>query len=60
MKAYSEDSNENFVACDSCEQWIHAKCDNIDQDKLKRLEKTGEKYICPICRKKRGMIPKKK
>ena len=51
MTAYSEDSNEDFVQCDSCELWIHAKCDSINKEKLARLEQNDEKYLCPLCRK---------
>jgi hypothetical protein len=53
-KVSSEDSSESFVQCDECEHWIHARCDNIDAAKLAKLESNlEEKYVCPLCRKKR-------
>jgi hypothetical protein len=49
MQTYSEDSNEDFVACDECDMWIHFKCTGVAQDKLA----TMEKYVCPLCKKKK-------
>lgn len=59
MQAYSEDSDEVFVACDECELWIHAKCDGITKEKLQELEQKDSQYFCPICRKKRAQKQKK-
>ena len=56
MKAYTEDSTESFIQCDSCEIWIHARCDGIDTEKLAKLEENDEKYVCPICRKKKAGV----
>lgn len=36
--AYSGDSGDSFIECDFCKQWIHSKCDGIDEEKLKLLE----------------------
>jgi hypothetical protein len=37
-KAYPEDASDYFIQCDSCSQWIHAKCDGIDKAQLDVLE----------------------
>lgn len=30
-KAFTEESNEeNYIQCDFCQKWVHAKCDGID------------------------------
>ncbi|CDW83044.1 histone-lysine n-methyltransferase mll3 [Stylonychia lemnae] len=52
QKAYSQDSNEDFIQCDECQDWIHAACDGFDSDKLAKMNE-DEKYVCPICKKKK-------
>eukprot|EP00347_Sterkiella_histriomuscorum_P003810 403362853 len=49
-KSYSQDSNEDFIQCDECQDWIHAACDGFDSEKLAKM-KDDEKYSCPICKK---------
>lgn len=49
---YNEnESNQNFVCCDTCEKWIHAECDNISKEKLKQMDNSTDKYNCPHWRK---------
>lgn len=56
MKTFSEeDDNEEddneMVACDSCDHWIHARCDEIlTPEKYQSLcDDEDAKYTCPLC-----------
>ncbi|KAJ7962572.1 Histone-lysine N-methyltransferase [Quillaja saponaria] len=40
----------NWVRCDGCEVWVHAKCDNISPELFKILEHSD--YYCPDCNAK--------
>ena len=53
MWLYNENkTNRNFVFCDFCEKWIHSDCDGINKEKLNEMEKSTQKYKCPLCRNK--------
>ena len=53
MKAYEDNTSDNFVGCDECGRWIHASCDGISAEQLERFEQNDIKYSCPICRSKK-------
>ncbi len=34
FKIILEDSDGDFIYCDSCEYWIHAECEKISKSKM--------------------------
>lgn len=34
---HSDDDDLPMVCCDTCERWIHAECDNLDEDAYEAL-----------------------
>lgn len=59
MCLYREnEADSNFIGCDYCESWIHAKCDNISALQLQEMSKSEEKYMCPVCRVGRKQLKK--
>ncbi|KAL3688551.1 hypothetical protein R1sor_014860 [Riccia sorocarpa] len=48
-KVWLPNEKGNWVACDSCDIWVHADCDKISSKSLKELESGA--YSCPDCRK---------
>ncbi|KAI9033700.1 hypothetical protein CLU79DRAFT_724923 [Phycomyces nitens] len=55
LKTYKEDDSEEdeneMVACDSCDYWIHAGCDeSLTPEQYQKLCDDEEaKYKCPLC-----------
>ena len=43
-------SNHNALQCDSCNQWVHIKCDRITKEDYKRFQNIHHLvYECPKC-----------
>ena len=38
-----------MICCDSCGEWYHGECVGISVTEGKRMEKTGQDYICAKC-----------
>ena len=38
-----------MICCDSCGEWYHGECIGISVTEGKRMEKTGQDYICAKC-----------
>ena len=38
-----------MICCDSCGEWYHGECIGISVSEGKRMEKTGQDYICAKC-----------
>ncbi|KAI7867656.1 chromatin remodelling complex Rsc7/Swp82 subunit-domain-containing protein [Spinellus fusiger] len=55
LKTYSEDDSEEddneMVACDSCDYWIHTSCDETltPEHYQKLCDNEDTKYTCPLC-----------
>ncbi|KAG0188634.1 PHD finger protein 10 [Apophysomyces sp. BC1034] len=52
LKTYLDDDEENeMVACDTCDHWIHAGCDeSLTPEKYQELcDDETAKYNCPLC-----------
>jgi hypothetical protein len=58
LKTYSEDEDEekedennDMVACDNCDYWVHVDCDEaLTPERYQKLcENENEKYNCPLC-----------
>ena len=55
LKTYSEEENDDedneMVACDSCDHWVHTRCDEIlTPEKYQVLcDDEDAKYSCPMC-----------
>lgn len=52
LKTYLDDDEENeMVACDNCNHWIHTGCDeSLTPEKYQELcDDETAKYTCPLC-----------
>ncbi|OZJ03476.1 hypothetical protein BZG36_02742 [Bifiguratus adelaidae] len=55
LKTWKEDEEEQednpMVCCDTCERWIHSKCDSqLTAQRYQQLaEDETQKYFCPLC-----------
>ncbi|KAI8992425.1 chromatin remodelling complex Rsc7/Swp82 subunit-domain-containing protein [Pilobolus umbonatus] len=55
LKTYSDEDNDDedneMVACDSCDHWIHTRCDEyLTPSKYQKLcDDEDAKYSCPMC-----------
>lgn len=55
LKTYSEEENDEedneMVACDTCDHWVHTRCDEIlTPEKYQILcDEEEAKYSCPMC-----------
>ena len=38
-----------MICCDSCGEWYHGDCVGISVAEGKRMEKTGQEYVCTKC-----------
>lgn len=47
----NEEEDNDMVACDSCDRWIHTSCDEtLTPEKYEALcEDEEAKYTCPLC-----------
>ncbi|CAO3599463.1 unnamed protein product [Absidia cylindrospora] len=45
------DDDKEMVACDSCDRWIHSRCDDtLTHERYQELcDDEGAKYSCPLC-----------
>ncbi|KAI8342269.1 chromatin remodelling complex Rsc7/Swp82 subunit-domain-containing protein [Chlamydoabsidia padenii] len=45
------DADKEMVACDSCDRWVHSRCDDtLTQERYQQLcDDEGAKYSCPLC-----------
>jgi hypothetical protein len=43
------------VACDTCDQWFHVRCENLKKDDMDFLMKSPCEYHCSVCTYKDGM-----
>ena len=41
--------NHRAIQCDSCNLWIHIKCDQISPQSLKHLQSNNAKWCCIKC-----------
>eukprot|EP00040_Diaphanoeca_grandis_P025634 m.142274 g.142274 ORF g.142274 m.142274 type:complete len:759 (-) comp30243_c0_seq1:347-2623(-) len=46
----TDETDLPMVCCDKCDRWVHAECDNIDEDKYEDLSQEGSYYECLLCR----------
>ncbi len=44
-----------MICCDSCGEWYHGECVGISVAEGKRMEKTGQEYVCSTCVGKRDL-----
>lgn len=54
LKTYSEEEgndDDEMVACDSCDHWVHTKCDQtLTPERYQLLcDEEDAKYSCPMC-----------
>ncbi|KAI8369779.1 chromatin remodelling complex Rsc7/Swp82 subunit-domain-containing protein [Choanephora cucurbitarum] len=55
LKTYAEEENDDedneMVACDTCDHWVHTRCDEIlTPEKYQLLcDEEDAKYSCPMC-----------
>lgn len=54
QKVWDVNTRERMVGCDKCEMWVHATCDNIDDESYRRLALPGASYFCFKCRDGKG------
>nr|XP_046253397.1 uncharacterized protein LOC124063618 isoform X2 [Scatophagus argus] len=46
--------NERFmICCDSCQDWFHGSCVGIRETQGRKMERTGQEFICPRCTTKK-------
>ena len=38
-----------MICCDSCGEWYHGECVGISVTEGKKMEKTGQEYVCTKC-----------
>ena len=38
-----------MICCDSCGEWYHGECVGISVAEGKKMEKTGQEYVCTNC-----------
>ncbi|KAI9279581.1 chromatin remodelling complex Rsc7/Swp82 subunit-domain-containing protein [Sporodiniella umbellata] len=55
LKTYSEEENDEedneMVACDTCDHWVHTRCDALLTNERYQLlcDDESAKYSCPMC-----------
>lgn len=45
----SVNKNQRANCCDSCQSWIHIKCNNLDSKTYELLKASEEFWLCKIC-----------
>eukprot|EP00795_Rhopilema_esculentum_P008690 gene8690-14709_t len=50
--------NRFMICCDTCEDWFHGDCVGVTQSDGKELEKRGEEWMCPKCKRKLQALAK--
>ncbi|EDQ91504.1 uncharacterized protein MONBRDRAFT_3799, partial [Monosiga brevicollis MX1] len=43
------DDGRYMIACDSCDEWYHIDCLNLNLKHVRALEATHQTYTCPKC-----------
>ena len=43
--------NHNAICCDSCDKWVHLKCNFLDKKTYKKLQKDNSPWFCINCTK---------
>lgn len=38
-----------MISCDRCQEWFHGDCVGISELQGRKLERSGQDYVCPIC-----------
>ncbi|XP_024541624.1 histone-lysine N-methyltransferase ATX3 [Selaginella moellendorffii] len=56
-KVWHPNDKGDWAACDNCEIWVHAECDNISSKQLKELKRCT--YYCPDCRNTQNISKKR-
>mmetsp|Transcript_1081 Transcript_1081/g.3803 ORF Transcript_1081/g.3803 Transcript_1081/m.3803 type:complete len:1058 (+) Transcript_1081:206-3379(+) len=53
-KVYRDSDYETpMLCCESCEKWVHAHCEGMNEEEYKAYEAEDKQYYCPMCRVKR-------
>jgi hypothetical protein len=47
---HEEASGKATIECNLCGKFVHAKCDQLDDDELEGIRLTSSVYLCPCCR----------
>ncbi|KAI5067354.1 hypothetical protein GOP47_0017882 [Adiantum capillus-veneris] len=51
LKVYRDSEASPMVCCDNCEHWVHARCDNISDEKYYEFQLDNNlHYTCAACR----------
>ncbi|KAH7295850.1 hypothetical protein KP509_27G068500 [Ceratopteris richardii] len=51
LKVYRDSESSPMVCCDNCEHWVHARCDNISDEKYYEFQLDNNlRYTCAACR----------
>eukprot|EP00794_Sanderia_malayensis_P012134 gene12134-13387_t len=50
--------NRFMICCDTCEDWFHGECVGITQADGREMEKHGEEWMCPKCKRKLQALAK--
>lgn len=48
----SDDNDLPMICCDSCDRWVHAECDDIDEDQYDDYTEGGAAYECLLCQQR--------
>ena len=41
--------NHNAIYCDSCDRWVHIKCNFLDEKTYRKLQKDTNPWCCVKC-----------
>ncbi|MCO5567262.1 hypothetical protein L7F22_020952 [Adiantum nelumboides] len=51
VQVYRDSEASPMVCCDNCEHWVHARCDNISDEKYYEFQLDNNlRYTCAACR----------
>ena len=50
----TDDTDLPMICCDVCDRWVHAECDDIDDEQYEEFTEDGGFYECLLCKGKQA------